>query len=194
MPTRCRCSPAGSRTRCSREMLEPNAMTLATVAADGQPVAADGAAQGFRRRAASSSTPTTTAARAASWRPTRPAALCFWWDAPAPAGADRGPGRAGRLQPRPTPTSRRGRMAAGSAPWASPQSEVIAGRAAAGGRASGELRQRIRERRAAAAALGRLPRRARAASSSGRAGPDRLHDRLRFRRSGDGWLRDRLSP
>ncbi len=52
---------------------------LSTVGPDGRPVVADGAAQGRRRRADSSSSPTTPRARATSSRPTRAAPCCFPW-------------------------------------------------------------------------------------------------------------------
>ena len=48
-PTRSRCSAAGTTTRSTAGIDEPNAMVVATVSADGRPSVADGAAQGRRR-------------------------------------------------------------------------------------------------------------------------------------------------
>jgi pyridoxamine 5'-phosphate oxidase len=78
--------------------------------------------------------------------------------------------------------------------WASPQSQVVGGRA--------ELEQRAAEieRRFAAQDDVPLPpfwggyRIVTTSIEFWQGQPGRLHDRLRYRRSGDNWIRDRLAP
>ena len=76
--------------------------------------------------------------------------------------------------------------------WASPQSEPITGKAWLMARAAEMgLKHGLKpERPPTGAATGCV----RSPWSSGRGGPSRLHDRLRYTRSAAGWQRERLAP
>ena len=169
----------------------PEAMTLATATADGRPSArmvplkaADERGFGFH---------TNYESRKGTELAANPhAALLFWWQ---PLGRQvRVEGLVARV---PAPESeayfRTRPLASRIAAWASPQSRPLAGRAEldrlyaeAGARFPGENvplpphwgGQRL------------VPE----AYEFWEHGDDRLHDRVRYERDGDGWRRERLAP
>ena len=169
-PTRSRSSSAGSRTPGRAGVFEPNAMTLATVGADGQPVGAGRPAQGRWTRAGSRSSPISTAARPRDRRQRQGRAGLLVGPPGAP-GALRGHARARRR--------RRGRRLFREPPARQPDRRLGLGaepgdrepeRARGGGATSCERALR-RRRRAAAASSGAASAWCRCAPSSGRARP-----------------------
>ncbi len=174
-----------------RGLVEPNAMTLATVDARGRPRARmvllkDVTARGFAFYTNFASAKGRELARRSE------GALVLWWPEMS---------RQVRIEGRTTPLSTREADAYWSlrprgaqlGAWASPQSRVLRSRAA--------LRERLA--RVTARFAGRpVPRpphwggyRLAARSMEFWQGrPDRLHDRLRYERRARGWRRERLAP
>jgi pyridoxamine 5'-phosphate oxidase len=173
------------------EILEPNAMSLATAAADGAPSVrtvllkvAD--ARGFVFFTDYRSP------KSRDLEANPRAALCFWW---------------GPLQRQVRVTGRVGRVSAEESAayfrtrphesqlgaWASEQSSVLEGR--------GVLERRV-EALEAVHAKGEVPtppnwggfRLVPESYEFWQGRPGRLHDRLRFRRANDAWVIERLSP
>ena len=120
---------------------EPNAMVVSTVSADGAAVVADGAAQGRRRARLRVLHQLRVPQGRASSPPTRACALLFPWHDLAAPGPGRGHGvaRSPRRRARPTSPSRPRESQLGA--WASPQSRVVASRAALDERYGGVLAQ-----------------------------------------------------
>jgi pyridoxamine 5'-phosphate oxidase len=159
-------------------LLEPSAMTLATATPDGRPSARMVLLRGFDERGFCFYTNSR-------------AALVFWWDALE---------RQVRIEGRVEPTSRAESEAyfASRPPGsqlsaaASPQSRVI-------DRAT--LERRVTEL-ATSVPEGEVPlpdfwggyRLTPEVVEFWQGRPDRLHDRLRYRRAGDGWVIERLAP
>ena len=172
-------------------LLEPSAMALATAAPDGRPSARMVLLRGFDRRGFCFYT-NYESRKAAELAANPRAALVFWWDALE---------RQVRIEGRVEPTSRAESEAyfASRPPGsqlsaaASPQSRVIGSRA-------------VLERRVAELATGHqegelpLPdfwggfRLVHEVVEFWQGRPNRLHDRLRYRRAGDGWKIERLAP
>jgi pyridoxamine 5'-phosphate oxidase len=174
------------------DLLDATAMTLATVGADGQPSARTVLLKGFDERGFVFHT--NLRSRKARDLESHPqAALAFLW-----TDLDRQvriEGQAHRLDEEESDAyfASRPRGAQLSA-WASEQSEVIVGREAL------EAQMRIIDARHRGKEIPRPPhwgglRVAPEVIEFWQGRPDRLHDRLRFTRQGDGtWLRERLAP
>jgi pyridoxamine 5'-phosphate oxidase len=175
----------------SAGLLEPTAMTLATSAPDGRPSARMVLLRGFDQRGFVFYT-NYESRKAAELAGNPRAALVFWWGELE---------RQVRIEGRVERTTREESEAyfhsrpPGSqlSAAASPQSQVIDGRA-------------VLERRVAAMATsqrdGQVPlpdfwggyRLAPEVIEFWQGRPNRLHDRLRYRRTADGWRMDRLAP
>ena len=172
-------------------LLEPTAMTLATATPDGRPAARMVLLRGFDERGFCFYT-NYESRKGAELAANPRAALVFWW----------GPlERQVRIEGRVTPTSRAESEAyfhsrpPGSqlSAAASPQSRVIDSRAILEHRVA-ELATRLPD--------GELPlpefwggfRLAHETVEFWQGRPNRLHDRLRYRRDGDAWRIERLAP
>ena len=159
-------------------LLEPTAMTLATATPDGRPSARMVLLRGFDERGFCFYT-NYESRKGAELAANPRAALVFWWGELE---------RQVRIEGPVVPTTRQELSAA-----ASPQSRVIDGRAA--------LEQRVAEL-AAGHQDGQVPlpdfwggfRLAHEVVEFWQGRPNRLHDRLRYRRAGDGWKIERLAP
>ena len=177
------------RGRAQAGVVHPEAMALATATRGRRPVGAHGAAQGIRRRAGFASTRTTRAGRPTSSRPTRARRSRFHWRSrstvrcasrgrvePLDGG---GVARVLRHAAAGQPARRLGLAAVPTASPAAPSSN--------GGYAETEARfagiEDLRCRRSGAATASSRRR-----SSSGRAAPNRLHDRVALRARADGRL------
>jgi pyridoxamine 5'-phosphate oxidase len=172
-------------------LLEPTAMTLATATPDGRPSARMVLLRGFDERGFCFYT-NYESRKGIELAANPRAALVFWWGELE---------RQVRIEGPVTPTSRAESEAyfhsrpPGSqlSAAASPQSRVIADRAA--------LERRVAEL-AAGAADGQVPlpefwggyRLTHEVVEFWQGRPNRLHDRLRYRRAGDGWKIERLAP
>jgi pyridoxamine 5'-phosphate oxidase len=172
-------------------LLEPSAMTLATATPDGHPSARMVLLRGFDQRGFCFYT-NYESRKAAELAANPRAALVFWWDALE---------RQVRIEGRVEPTSRAESEAyftsrpPGSqlSAAASPQSRVIDDRAT--------LERRVTEL-ATSLSDGQLPlpdfwggyRLTPEVVEFWQGRPNRLHDRLRYRRAGDAWVIERLAP
>jgi len=172
-------------------LLEPTAMTLATATPDGRPSARMVLLRGFDQRGFCFYT-NYESRKGAELAANPRAALVFWWGELE---------RQVRIEGPVAPTSRAESEAyfhsrpPGSqlSAAASPQSRVIADRAA--------LERRVAEL-ATDAADGQVPlpdfwggyRLTHQIVEFWQGRPDRLHDRLRYRRAADGWNIERLAP
>ena len=177
---------------CRAEVFEPNAMTLATVGADGQPSARIVLLKGVDRRGLAFFT-NLMSRKSRELDANASAALVFWWGPLARQVRFEGTvERVADAEADAYFASRPRGSQIGA--WASPQSAVIAGRRAL------EDAARTHEERFGAGAVPRpefwggfrlLP--LRAEFWQGRT--DRLHDRLRYSRDASGgWRLERLAP
>ncbi|MBN1478154.1 pyridoxamine 5'-phosphate oxidase [Candidatus Sumerlaeota bacterium] len=174
------------------DLVDPTAMTLATVGAGGQPSARTVLLKGFDERGFVFHT--NLRSRKAREMESHPrAALVFLW-----AGLDRqvrveGPTERLSEEESDAHFASRPRGAQLGA-WASEQSEVIAGREVL------EAQVRLLEGKYRGQEIPRPPHWGGIRVVPGvlefwQGRPNRLHDRLRFTRQGDGtWLRERLAP
>ncbi len=173
------------------ELIEPSAMTLATAAADGRPSARMVLLKGFDQRGFVFYT-NYGSRKAGELGADAAAALVFWW--PPLERQVRVEGRVERVSREESEAYFRTRpLGSRLGAWASAQSEVIPGRAV--------LEERL-ERLSARYADGNVPLppfwggyRVRPDTIEfWQHQPNRLHDRLRYRRDGGAWVIERLSP
>ena len=173
------------------ELIEPSAMTLATAAADGRPSARMVLLKGFDQRGFVFYT-NYGSRKAGELGANAAAALVFWW--PPLERQVRVEGRVERVSREESEAYFRTRpLGSRLGAWASAQSEVIPGRAV--------LEERL-ERLSARYADGDVPLppfwggyRVRPDTIEfWQHQPNRLHDRLRYRRDGGAWVIERLSP
>ncbi len=170
---------------------EPNAMTLATATPQGKPAARvvllkDVDEQGFRFFTNYAS------AKGEEMAANAQVALCFWW-----GPLERQVRVEGRVEKLPAAESdayynsrpRGSRLGA----WVSPQSQVIAERALLEDRLAAlqaEYTDHDPERPPHWGGYLVIPN----VVEFWQGGPNRLHDRLRYTRAGDGWRLERLAP
>ncbi|SDY83240.1 Pyridoxamine 5'-phosphate oxidase [Saccharopolyspora shandongensis] len=174
------------------DLVEPNAMVLATADAEGVPSSRTVLCKGFDERGVVFFT-NYTSAKSHDLKATRVAAATFPW-----LGLQRQVNVRGTVEKVETAETAEywGERPRGSqlGAWASPQSRVVANRAALQASLTGI------ERRFAEAEKVPVPPhwggwRIRPESVEFWQGrPDRLHDRLRFRRTNDLWTVERLAP
>ena len=172
-------------------LLEPHAMTLATATPDGRPSARMVLLRGFDERGFCFYT-NYESRKGAELAANPRAALVFWWDKLERQVRIEGPiERTSRAQSEAYFAARPPGSRLSAA--ASPQSRVIEDRAA--------LERRVAEL-ATTVPDGRLPlpefwggyRLVPEVVELWQGRPDRLHDRLRYRRVGDAWTIERLAP
>jgi pyridoxamine 5'-phosphate oxidase len=173
------------------QLIEPNAMTLATATPDGRPSARVVLMKQFDQSGFVFFTNYTS--RKGTELAANPyAALLFYW--PELERQVRIEGQVARVPPEESEAYFRSRPAGAQiSAWASRQSRVIAGRT--------ELERRVRvlEARYAGRDVPRPPhwggfRLAPELFEFWQGRPSRLHDRLRYSRSQSGWVIERLSP
>lgn len=173
------------------DLIEPTAMTLATADAGGRPSARMVLLKGFDDRGFVFYT-NYGSRKAGELDANAAAALVFWW--PPLQRQVRVEGRVERVPREESEAYFRTRpLGSRLGAWASAQSQVIAGRA--------ELEQRLEEL-TARYSDGDVPlpsfwggyRIRPEVIEFWQNRPDRLHDRLRYRRTPTGWTIDRLSP
>ena len=166
-PTRWTSSRHWLEQAIDAELPEPNAMTLATVGADGRPSTRVVLIKGCDERGIVWYTNyASRKGRELARQPVRRAAVPL--GRARARGAHRGPGREGRRPPSPTPTTPARPLDSRLGAWASPQSEVISSRAvlvANAARYGGAVRAARRRARRTGVATGCCP----TAGSSGRA-------------------------
>ena len=173
------------------DLIEPNAMTLATAAAGGRPSARMVLLKGFDERGFVFYT-NYESRKAGELDGSPVAALVFWWGAL--QRQVRVEGAVERVRREESEAYFRSRpLGSRLGAWASAQSQVIAGRA--------ELEERL-EQLTARYRDGDVPlppfwggyRIRPEVIEFWQGRPNRLHDRLRYRRTPGGWDIDRLSP
>jgi pyridoxamine 5'-phosphate oxidase len=175
---------------CNAGLMEPNAMALATVDASGQPAARTVLLKGLEARGPSFYT-NLESRKAQALAANPKAALLFWW--PPHARQVRFEGEIERLEDADADAYFASRPRGSQiGAWASAQSRVIAGRAALEA-AEREIAARFPD------AVPRPPfwggyRLVPACVEFWQGRLNRLHDRLRYSRRGQGWTIERLAP
>jgi len=173
------------------DLIEPNAMTLATVAAGGRPSARMVLLKGFDERGFVFYT-NYESRKAAELDGNPIAALVFWWGAL--QRQVRVEGAVERVRREESEAYFRSRpLGSRLGAWASAQSQVITGRAELEGRLE-ELTARYGDGDVPLPPFWGGYRIRPEVVEFWQGRPNRLHDRLRYRRTPSGWDIDRLSP